>query len=381
MPYPVIKRVKGNSYLYLQESYREGGKVKTRSRYVGRVDGSTGEIQTTDKSDPKAVSHIQKEMRNRFFFALEDRGTQDTLKETPARKLDSKPTEEDTEGEKDPQKTKTPDNKEKPRKTPIKRLDKALSLQTDRIQTDIKLDTDRLKISRFSMQQDAKHFGKVLESHGIAPNQMPSVTVRQAGFITSISSLFSSGYRVTAGTGKGEREKFRDTYRQTLARATLDTLRHHRPEAFAGLSLRFNDSFRATNSLIMSFYRNTEDKNRFYKVLGLYFFGVVAKVAGGKMEAEKLGLLDYGERKNWEDEAVSLLVEMRKKGAKRIKQDAIKEKNKARIAQRKTINERKGFFWGGRKKRAIERAKIRQNLQEEKLNKILYLEKHLNLSD
>jgi hypothetical protein len=48
MTYRVIKVIKGISYLYEQESYREGGKVKTRCRCLGRVD-AVGTVNTTSK--------------------------------------------------------------------------------------------------------------------------------------------------------------------------------------------------------------------------------------------------------------------------------------------------------------------------------------------
>lgn len=38
MAYRVIKKINGSHYLYEQETYREGGKVRTRSQYIGAVD-------------------------------------------------------------------------------------------------------------------------------------------------------------------------------------------------------------------------------------------------------------------------------------------------------------------------------------------------------
>src|SRR4051794_11758137 len=44
--YPVVKTKKGHRYVYLQQTYREGGHVRTRNRYVGPAGdsaaGSTG---------------------------------------------------------------------------------------------------------------------------------------------------------------------------------------------------------------------------------------------------------------------------------------------------------------------------------------------------
>lgn len=39
--YQVVKTIKGNHYRYLQQTYRKGGRVRTRNRYLGRVDQGT----------------------------------------------------------------------------------------------------------------------------------------------------------------------------------------------------------------------------------------------------------------------------------------------------------------------------------------------------
>lgn len=55
MAYLVIKRVKGRPYAYRQESYREGGKVRTRSQYLGPVEPAVADqIAATRKQLGKA---------------------------------------------------------------------------------------------------------------------------------------------------------------------------------------------------------------------------------------------------------------------------------------------------------------------------------------
>jgi hypothetical protein len=39
MAYEVIKTISGRQYRYSQETYREGGRVRTRNSYLGPVDG------------------------------------------------------------------------------------------------------------------------------------------------------------------------------------------------------------------------------------------------------------------------------------------------------------------------------------------------------
>jgi hypothetical protein len=41
--YPVVKTKKGHRYIYLQQTYREGGHVRTRNRYIGpAADSASG---------------------------------------------------------------------------------------------------------------------------------------------------------------------------------------------------------------------------------------------------------------------------------------------------------------------------------------------------
>ena len=46
--YRVFKTIKGNRYAYLQQTYREGGRVRTRNRYLGRA-------ELSHKQAPKVV--------------------------------------------------------------------------------------------------------------------------------------------------------------------------------------------------------------------------------------------------------------------------------------------------------------------------------------
>src|SRR4051794_4479195 len=63
MAYEVIKTISGRQYRYLQETYRESGRVRTRNTYLGPVDGGvrrrggvTGFLQ----------SLVRKKERNEF---------------------------------------------------------------------------------------------------------------------------------------------------------------------------------------------------------------------------------------------------------------------------------------------------------------------------
>jgi antirestriction protein ArdC len=55
--YPVVKTIKGKKYRYLQQTYRVGGRVYTRNRYLGRIDaGASGTPSGSPIKRPKAPS-------------------------------------------------------------------------------------------------------------------------------------------------------------------------------------------------------------------------------------------------------------------------------------------------------------------------------------
>jgi|SRR3954471_1908064 len=51
--YRVVKTIKGHRYVYLQQTYREGGHVRTRNRYLGPAGSETGASESVGgKSEP-----------------------------------------------------------------------------------------------------------------------------------------------------------------------------------------------------------------------------------------------------------------------------------------------------------------------------------------
>jgi hypothetical protein len=68
--YPVVKTIKGKQYRYLQQTYRVGGRVYTRNRYLGRVDaGASGTPAGSPTADLYKRSHAE----------LSDSGNWETL--------------------------------------------------------------------------------------------------------------------------------------------------------------------------------------------------------------------------------------------------------------------------------------------------------------
>ena len=72
MAYHVIKRVKNRLYLYAQEGWRDGNRVRTRSTYIGAIDSATGEINPTPKSNLAALQALGHETRDQVSVLVSE---------------------------------------------------------------------------------------------------------------------------------------------------------------------------------------------------------------------------------------------------------------------------------------------------------------------
>lgn len=71
MAYRVIKTIKGRQYIYEQSTYREGGKVRTRSSYIGAVDpvyssSSRSAVNTTSLEKDEIILVLKSKDFQRF---------------------------------------------------------------------------------------------------------------------------------------------------------------------------------------------------------------------------------------------------------------------------------------------------------------------------
>jgi hypothetical protein len=76
--YEVIKTIKGRQYRYEQETYRENGRVRTHSVYIGPVDGGrrrkglTGLLQELVKKKDRREDYGESEVEASARVARED---------------------------------------------------------------------------------------------------------------------------------------------------------------------------------------------------------------------------------------------------------------------------------------------------------------------
>jgi len=56
--YRVVKTIKGHQYIYEQQTFREGGRVRTRNRYLGPAggDGGSGSASSGNRASPTVTT-------------------------------------------------------------------------------------------------------------------------------------------------------------------------------------------------------------------------------------------------------------------------------------------------------------------------------------
>jgi hypothetical protein len=62
--YPIVKRINGRLYLYLQQSYRLGKRVKTRNKYIGPYSGRFASGASSALSEDHPASRIPASIRD-----------------------------------------------------------------------------------------------------------------------------------------------------------------------------------------------------------------------------------------------------------------------------------------------------------------------------
>jgi hypothetical protein len=343
--YPVIKRVKGRPYLYIQESYREGGGVKTRSVYLGPLDPETGELVETGGNDPELVERVRQEVRDRIVIAGD-------------------PNERGKVWEIPPRRGKSPFAAEAGKSRP----------GGEYCRLSFKIDCSRFAISRNSLEEDEAQFRKRLGRLGVLPADIPGISVEYGARLRVFKRVLSGQYAVTIPKySKGNREHLRREIRRALSFASLDALERKRPDLFCTLSLQFDEHFRETQRLLNAYILATNEFDRLPKAIALKYFGMLAPIAGGKLPPVKIGVSEYGRRKDWREDVASLMVDILRRGWNNVYSESISEALKARRAPRYIVKDQKMTLM--KQRLALQRAELRVRLQEEKQEKLRTLRK------
>lgn len=298
--YRVIKTVRGRKYAYLQRSFRDGGHVRTESRYLGPVSG----FQEGGAAIPVPV---------------EPEPSLSVLIPLPP---NSGPTES-------------------PKGDASVRPSLA-SIAKDRLRlrfvpSVVNLDDSRLQ----------REYARVIgwaQGLGASPESFPSIAIRFGSKPGIRRAWFGNALVATAPMGSG-RKAIRTAAANALGHAFLDAIRTANPLAHAVLSERLQGSYRASSWLVFRALALQSQKPLVALSLQIFWFGNVSQVLG--FSAQSYGLVETPRRTGWEDEAAAIIGEIAASGYRhtllsrvQATADAYEREHKAR----RNLEKCKGVF-------------------------------------
>ena len=299
MAYDVIKTVKGRQYRYLQESYRDGGKVKTRSIYLGPVD---------------AVNR-RREGNNSTPIQRSPSPTKDSLDETMKEALDK--AFEDV-----PQVFVTQESKSS---SIPKRPNKVITTNKEPLSFKSKLNLGKLGISENALKYKYATLQRRLIGKGIPLDALKPITFKHGGTEVSTKSKIS-GISVTLPRfKKGQSSRFRREAHKAFAQSAIDAWESTKPDELEKLSLQFEGSFQKTKRCVSSYIMNGIDRNRFFKCLAFRYWGEVSQFKNFHTSPKHLGIVDFDRKTSWKDEAAAIYACIQQRGLKPFWEDFGKE--------------------------------------------------------
>lgn len=324
MAYKVIKWVKGHAYAYLQRSFREGSTVRTVSEYLGPVDPANA---------PKKGAKAQ----------MDRKGADSGPPPSKARK-------KAVGGERPPSDSPTSETKAKEGKKAVR------AVAEERIRIDSRL--AKKGLSERVARRHHKNMIAHLAALGIPSDNVPRVIARY-GSKLAVKPHWRGGFVVTVP--RFDRVKHADVraaFRLALGRATLEALRTQKPELFGRLSLAMDSCFQDTNAALLSYVRAGGHPEAWTWSLCVRFLGYANPLPG--RTAEEVGLVGYGARKNWKDEAAGMIGKLVSSGHRATFAEVEREEKRAKAAEKsafEAIIRARGIM--GR----IERPELRRRLR------------------
>ena len=268
MSYLAVKRVKGRYYAYRQESYREGGKVRTRTvEYLGAVDGGlaqkikAGEIDTVSKKGDATAEQNTAEPR---------RDLKPPAAPTPPKVLqNSKPNAPATD------RIRMQINDEialvdRRTGTIIRYVDRVITTDNDAktnraFDQSLSLpDLENYGASTLAIQRTHARFGRRLAELQINPSHMSDVKVEYGhpdGFKANRDGSYSV---VVSRRTKNKYHKIRKAemwrnYRSALSHGFLDGIERGHPRLFDDLRLAFDHHYRESQRLALEAIKLNQD--------------------------------------------------------------------------------------------------------------------------
>ena len=213
--YTVTKKIKGRPYLYRQRTYRVGGKVHTESHYIGAGDAAGGSRGGSSRED--AGNDTQEDPREPH--GGDDAGTIEPKEGVPA---------------------------------------PAEPVQTLRIRSGVW----KTNISTQALLEEERQITKRMAAMGIDVTNMDPVIVATSGSVRRRRSLITRRYIVTMPRRGGNRTKFKQEYRRTLADRWIREVRKNDPFAYEHLRAEMDAGYRASKHALTRYLLNTNAKGK-----------------------------------------------------------------------------------------------------------------------
>ena len=326
MAYHVIKTIKGRQYLYRQEGFREGDKVRTRSTYIGPVTEANRGLVSKSSSGSAAAS--PSESAGSSFSA-------------------SKPAERASSG----QNAKSPP----PASSEIFRS---------------KVNLKKQKISEESLHRQQVIFTNRMASKGVDVSKMPPIVIKRGLSLGHKRSFGKKQLIVTLPRTGVNRGEFRKECFKAQGRLAIEAFSQQQPEKFLKLSQHFDQSFRKSQGLISDYIRNARGKSAKFRAIALKVWGNTAQLHKHLPEPDKVGVYDYSSRKSWQDEAVSIYAEMNRKGASAFRQNLGEKMGMARNELDRAETDLKNLTFFNMKKGSIRRRAARARARYENMREM-----------
>lgn len=305
-PYLAIKKVKGHQYGYLQESYREGGQVRTRTvEYLGALDPATASRLRSIKSELRTLDAKQLTAPVRSVVANLATQSSPVPEPGPPKLIQSAATPEAS-----------------PEQTVITKVSGTQNIQSSASANRLHFPADLsdFKVNHTAIERTHTRFVSALQKAGGSPTTMPEVTIRY-GHPNRLERRRDGSYVVYASRRtQNKQHQLNKTalwrnYRRALASAYLDSLAADQPEKHHQLQARLDSSHRdTTRLLVQSLATASSPVERLGLSLQLRFWNRLPQRLQKKSAAESFGQVSFGTVNDWRREAVIVLAEAQRPG-------------------------------------------------------------------
>lgn len=316
MAYFTVKIIKGNPYLYEQESCRDSqGQVHTTSKYLGRLTAA------------QAVGYSTKESLYETGILEEGGIARDTQKEQTT--LEDLRTVAKEVRQRTAQNQQQPKKQYLPRKTtravakskstrPLKVNLTNQQQQGKSLVTKVKLGAyPYASLSEKRLQFNMHQVWQIFSHLGVDLSQPPQIEI-QYGRTLGTRKKLNGNWLITAPKEKGYGQKLRRETRQCCIQTGLELLKKQQPAKFKIIATAFKENHRQINKGLVDFVNLTTGKyrNRLKKRDAIKYSGDMSfltkhfsKNQRNSISSYSFGLVDFkSSRRRWQDDFTQTLM-------------------------------------------------------------------------